>query len=143
MPTIRRKARRIALQALYEFDSAGHEPENILQRLLTESSLDEEAALFVQELVKGTIQNRGKIDDIIQRFAPAWPLEQIPPIDRNILRLAIFEIILNNGVPVKVAINEAVELAKTFGSDNSAKFVNGVLGSVSSQYREKASLNNL
>ena len=67
----------------------------------------------------------------IQNFAPAWPVEQIPLVDRNILRLEIFEILIDNKVPVKVAINEAVELAKTFGSDNSSKFVNGVLGSVS------------
>ena len=72
-----------------------------------------------------------KIDKNIQSFAPAWPIEQIPVVDRNILRLAIFEILLDNKVTVKIAINEAVELAKTFGSDNSSKFVNGVLGSVS------------
>ena len=134
MPTIRRRARKIALQALYEVDTVGHDPEKTLIRLLEESTLGEEAALFAQELVKGAIQNKGKIDDIIRRFAPAWPLEQIPSIDRSILRLAIFEIVLNNRVPVKVAINEAVELAKAFGSDNSPKFVNGVLGSVSNQY---------
>ncbi len=134
MLSMRRRARRIALQAIYEVDSAGHEPEKILERLLEESALDEENALFAQELVQGVIQNRVRIDDIIRRFAPAWPLEQMAPVDRNILRLAIFEIVLNNRVSVKVAINEAVELAKTFGSDNSAKFVNGVLGSVSNQY---------
>ncbi|UCC91017.1 MAG: transcription antitermination factor NusB, partial [Dehalococcoidia bacterium] len=72
-----------------------------------------------------------KIDQNIRRFAPAWPIEQIPVIDRNILRLAIFELLCDNKVPVKVAINEAVELAKRFGSDSSSKFVNGVLGSVS------------
>ncbi len=127
----RRKARALALQALYEVDSAGHDANEVLDHLLAEEKLPEENANFTRELVKGVIQNRGKIDQNIKSFAPAWPLEQIPVVDRNILRLAIFEILLNNKVPVKVAINEAVELAKTFGSDNSFKFVNGVLGSVS------------
>jgi len=132
MAGARRKARRLALQALYEVDSVGHEVEGVVTRLLAEGGLSEGNSAFVRELVSGVIQNREKIDLNIQSFAPAWPVEQIPVVDRNILRLAIFEILLDNKVPVKVAINEAVELAKTFGSDNSAKFVNGVLGSVSS-----------
>jgi N utilization substance protein B len=127
----RRRARAIALQALYEVDSVGHDIEEALTHLLTNVELPEESADFVRELVNGVIQNREEIDRNIGNFAPAWPVEQIPLIDRNILRLAIFEILLDNKVPVKVAINEAVELAKLFGSDNSARFVNGVLGSVS------------
>ncbi len=78
-------------------------------------------------------ENKDKIDSMIQTWAPAWPVAQIAVLDRNILRLAIFEILLNNKVPVKAAINEAVELAKTFGSENSPKFINGVLGTVSAQ----------
>ena len=131
MAGARRKARALALQALYEVDSAGHGVEEVVTRLQAEGGLSEENASFVRELVSGVIQNKGKIDHQIQSFAPAWPIEQIPAVDRNILRLAIFEILLDNRVPVKVAINEAVELAKTFGSDNSSKFVNGVLGAVS------------
>ncbi len=127
----RRRARALVLQALYEVDSVGHDVEGVLTRLLSEGRLSEENSAFVRELVNGVIQNREKIDLNMQNFAPAWPIEQIPVVDRNILRLAIFEILLDNKVPVKVAINEAVELAKTFGSDNSSKFVNGVLGSVS------------
>ncbi len=127
----RRKARALALQALYEVDSAGHGAEEVVTRLLTEETLPEENANFTRELVSGVIHNKQKIDENIQSFAPAWPIEQIPIVDRNILRLAIFEILLDNKVPVKVAINEAVELAKKFGSDSSPKFVNGVLGSVS------------
>jgi len=127
----RRKARAIALQVLYEVDSVGHDIESALAHLLTEGRLSEEDAAFARGLVGGVIQNREKIDQHIKNFAPAWPLKQIPIVDRNILRLAIFEILLDNNVPVKVAINEAVELAKMFGSDNSPKFVNGVLGSVS------------
>ncbi len=127
----RRRARALALQALYEIDSVGHKAEEILDRLLAEQPLSEENNSFVRELVSGVIQNRENIDQSIIKFAPAWPLEQIPLIDRNILRLAIFEILLDNRVPIKVAINEAVELAKNFGGDSSARFVNGVLGSVS------------
>ncbi len=131
MAGARRKARGLALQALYEIDSVGHEMARVLTRLLANGELSEENNAFVRELVSGVIQNKEKIDINIKNFAPAWPIEQIPVVDRNILRLAIFEILLNNKVPVKVAINEAVELAKTFGSDNSPRFVNGVLGSVS------------
>ena len=126
----RRKARVLALQALYEIDCARHEMEAVVSHLVANSRLSEENATFTRQLVSGVIQNKEKIDHDIQRLAPAWPIEQIPVIDRNILRLAIFEILLDNKVPVKVAINEAVELAKMFGSDNSSRFVNGVLGSV-------------
>ena len=127
----RRKARALALKALYEVDSTGHEVEGVVTHLLADGGLSEENGAFVRELVSGVIQNKEKIDLNIQNFASAWPIEQIPVVDRNILRLAIFEVLLDNKVPVKVAINEAVELAKTFGSDNSSRFVNGVLGSVS------------
>lgn len=131
MTGTRRRARELALQALYEIDSAGHEAEEVVTHLLAEERLAEENANFARELVRGVIQNKEKIDENIRSFAPAWPIEQIPVIDRNILRLAIFEILIDNKVPVKVAINEAVELAKTFGADSSSKFVNGVLGSIS------------
>jgi len=131
MTGARRKARILALQVLYEIDSVGHEVEEVVTHLLADEGLLSGNSVFARELVSGVIQNKEKIDLNIQNFAPAWPIEQIPVVDRNILRLAIFEILLDNKVPVKVAINEAVELAKTFGSDNSSKFVNGVLGSLS------------
>ena len=131
MTGARRRARILALQALYEINSVKHGVEEVLAHLLAGESLTEENTNFTRELVRGVLQNREKIDENIQKFAPAWPIEQISAVDRNILRLAIFEILLDNKVPVKVAINEAVELAKTFGSDKSSKFVNGVLGSVS------------
>ena len=137
MTGARRKARVLALQALYEVDSVGHEVQGVLTYLLAKKGLSEENATFARELVNGVIQNRDIIDHNIQKFAPSWPIEQIAVIDRNILRLAIFEILLNNKAPVKVAINEAVELAKTFGSDSSSKFVNGVLGSVSALVSKK------
>lgn len=131
MTGARRKARAIALQALYEIDSVGHDVEEVVTRFLAEEWLSEENDAFVRELVSKVTQNKEKIDHNIQKFATAWPIEQIPVVDRSILRLAIFEILFDNKVSVKVAINEAVELAKKFGSDNSSKFVNGVLGSVS------------
>jgi len=131
MPEARRRARALAFQALYEVDSVGHEVDGVVNHLMAEAGLSDESANFARELVSGVIQNKEKIDRHIQRLAPAWPLEQIPVVDRNILRLAIFEILLDNKVPVKVAINEAVELAKRFGSNNSPRFVNGVLGSIS------------
>lgn len=127
----RRKSRTVALQALYEADITGHDPDTVLASLLEETVLPETAAAYARELVTGVLAKRTQIDVFIRRFAPAWPLEQIAPVDRNILRLAIFEILLDNRVPVKAAINEAVELAKTFGTESSPKFINGVLGSVS------------
>ena len=131
MAGTRRKARALALQILYEVDSVGHGMEGAAIRLLTQSGLSEDSAAFARDLVSGVIQNKEKIDQNIRSFALAWPIEQIPAVDRTILRIAIFEILLDNKVPVKVAINEAVEMAKTFGSDNSPKFINGVLGAVS------------
>jgi N utilization substance protein B len=121
----------LALQALYEVDSVARRPEIVIERLLTEADLSQEISEFSRDLVSGTVKNREEIDRNIQKFAPAWPVEQLAIVDRNILRLAIFEILFDNKVPVKVAVNEAVELAKTFGSESSAKFINGVLGSVS------------
>ncbi len=130
MVGVRRKARIVALQTLYELDCSAHQPNEALARLLQEKALPDEAADFARSLVNGVQQNKKNIDDVIRRFAPAFPVEQIAPVDRNILRLAIFEVLFDNRVPVKAAINEAVELAKSFGSDTSQKFVNGVLGSV-------------
>jgi N utilization substance protein B len=131
MAGARRKARSLALQALYEIDSTRHNAEEVTTHLLAEERLSGENNAFVRELVSGVIQNKEKLDENIRRFAPAWPIEQLSVVDRNILRLAIFELLFNNKTPIKVAINEAVELAKSFGSDNSARFVNGVLSSVS------------
>jgi len=127
----RRKARIIALKALYELDSVGHELPEILARLLEENPAPADVVAFVQELVSGVLEHREEIDAVIRQKAPAWPLEQVAVIDRNILRLAIYEILINNRVPVRAAINEAVELAKSFGGESSPKFINGVLGSVS------------
>jgi N utilization substance protein B len=131
MAGARRKARALALQILYEVDAAGHNPEDVLTNQLGEGHLSEDNAAFLRKLISGVVLQKTKLDESIRKFAPAWPLEQMPLIDRNILRLAIFELLFDNSTPVKVAINEAVELAKAFGGDNSARFVNGVLSSVS------------
>ena len=139
MVAARRRARAIALQALYEIDAVGHDTERVVENLLRESGLSPDNQDFVRGLVRGVLQNREKIDGSLQEFAPAWPVGQIPTVDRNILRVAIFELLIDNKVPVKVAINEAVELAKRFGGDRSSKFVNGVLGSVSSKMPDRTS----
>ena len=130
MPGKRRKARIAALKALFEADSVGHSPDQILERLSEEPTLPDDAAEFARNLVHGVIENRERLDEIIRKNAPAWPLEQVAAVDRNILRLAIYEIVIDNSVPMRAAINEAVELAKEFGGEASPKFVNGVLGSV-------------
>jgi N utilization substance protein B len=127
----RRRARVMALQALYEMDTVGHPPEETLSRLVDQNAVNEEVAVFARELVTGVLENQERIDAVIARAAPAYPVEQLAVIDRNILRLAIHEVLMNNETPVRAAINEAVELAKKFGSDSSARFINGVLGSVS------------
>ena len=127
----RRKSRVAALQALYEGDVSGHDPMSALERLAAEEGLSDSQRAFAYDLLSGVLEKREAIDDVIRQAAPQWPVAQISAIDRNILRLAIREILMNNGAPIRAAINEAVELAKIYGSDNSAKFINGVLGSVS------------
>lgn len=118
----------MALQALFEVDCASHSAGQALARI-TDSQATPEAIAFASGLVSGVLDNRTATDKLIQKYAPAWPLEQLAIVDRNILRLGIHEL-LTEDVPAKVAINEAVELAKAFGGENSAKFINGVLGSV-------------
>jgi len=135
----RHKAREIALQVLYETDSVGHKSEETLERILSRIEASVEISDFAAGLVRGVLTNKEQLDQNIRDFAPAWPLNQISIIDRNILRLAIFEILHDNKMPVKVAINEAVELAKTYGSNNSSRFVNGVLGSISNLVANKKS----
>jgi N utilization substance protein B len=130
MATHRYKARTVALQALYEINSSTHTTEDVLTRLLDEKDLPADVADFTRELVRGVFNNQRHIDSTIHKFAPLFPVNQIALIDRNILRLAIYEIVFTNNIPFKAAINEAIELAKDFGSDTSPKFINGVLGSV-------------
>jgi N utilization substance protein B len=130
MVSSRRKARSMALQALYEIDLAGHPGDKVAESTLAGSDLSKDNEDFVKSLVAGITGNQEKLDGYITRFAPAWPLAQLPVVDRNILRLSIYELLYLKETPIKVVINEAVELAKSFGSDSSPKFINGVLSSV-------------
>ncbi len=133
MAGIRRQARIAALQALYGLDCTKHKVEEALARLRAGETLAQEALSFREELVKGVLQNKSELDALIKKFAPAFPPEQMSIIDRNILRLAIFEILFNDRTPFKVAINEAIELAKEFGGASSPRLINGVLGSITTE----------
>lgn len=132
----RRRARRVTLEVLYEYDIARHPHGEILQRRLEANNLDTAGAEFASQLVQGVMQNMEGMDILIARYAPEWPLDQMAVIDRNILRIAIYEFIASDETPVKVAINEAVELAKTYGSDSAPRFINGVLGTLAEQIPE-------
>ncbi len=130
---VRRRARMIAIQALYELDLTDHQPGVVIQGRVEDGTLPEEGIQFVRHLVQGVLQHKPYLDGVIQRYAPEWPIEQMAPIDRNVLRMALFEFGIDGQTPVKVAINEAVELAKLFGSDSAPRFVNGVLGSLAGE----------
>lgn len=126
----RRRARAVALQALYELDATSHDPETVLRRRLEDDAPPPQAATYATRLVHGVRANQSAIDEQIVRAAPAWPLDQMSRVDKCILRLAIYEMLFETDLPSRVAINEAVELAKLFGHDTAPKFVNGVLGSI-------------
>ncbi len=136
----RTRARGVALQALYEIDLVNHPPGEVLQHRLEEENLSPELAAFARRLLFGILPLRAQLDEVIARYAPEWPLDQIAPIDRNLLRMAAWEFAVQKDTPVKVAINEAVELAKTFGSDSAPRFVNGVLGSLAQHQNEVAQI---
>jgi len=129
----RRRARQNALKILYELDSTRHTPDEVLARLLYEDEIDDGTYEFVSGLVKGVLEHVNDIDAIIGRHAPAFPVDQMATVDRNILRIALFELLYTDDTPVKVCINEAVELSKEYGADSTRKLVNGVLGSVASK----------
>lgn len=143
----RHLARTLAMQALYEWDfnkeNKKLNPKNLLNRIKKDfaPSFDDEG--FSINLINGVIKNIEKIDKIIVKRAPEWPIEQITVIDRNILRIGVFELKFTNEIPPKVAINEAIELAKTFGGESSGKFINGVLGSIFKDMENSTSGRNL
>lgn len=126
----RRRARRIALETLYEVDLANHAAGEVLRRRLAEEEMERTGNEFASALVQGVMQFQEPMDRLIVRYAPEWPLDQMAVIDRNILRIAIYEFLVDTHTPIKVAINEAVELAKTYGSDSAPRFINGVLGTL-------------
>lgn len=130
--------RSVAMQSLFEWDFLGKHDDHareILKHNIAEFAPGLEGTVFAEHLMEGTLRERKTIDKLIEKCAPEWPLEQVTVVDRNVLRLGIYELMFGNydEVPPKVAINEAIELAKTFGSDASPRFVNGVLGTI---YRE-------
>lgn len=125
----RRRARILATQALFEIDIAKHEPRAVLRQRLAETPLPPGGGEFAETLVLGVQAHKPQMDAVIEKIAPDWPIDQVAVVDRNILRLAIFELLAGE-TPDKVVINEAVELAKLFGSDSSRRFINGVLGTL-------------
>lgn len=134
----RHLSRSIAMQSLYEWDFRGCNEktlDELIKKNIQEFGPGMEDDSFVFALVKGVIANKEKIDPIIEKCAPEWPIDQVTVVDRNILRLGIYELLFGNyeEVPPKVAINESIELAKSFGGESSGRFVNGVLGTI---YRE-------
>lgn len=127
----RRRSRIAAFQALFEADLSGRPAGQVLDAGLGRGRLAEEAASFARALVVGVTERREEIDAVIRQHASAFPLSEMAPVDRSVLRLAIYEVLFDNRhAPLRVAINEAVEIAKGYGSDSSGRFVNGVLGSV-------------
>src|SRR5450759_319509 len=126
----RRRARSAALKALYELDTTTHLPGTVISQRLAEETLTPDGEAFAQQLVAGVWQHREQLDNMIQHYAPEWPIEQMAVIDRNLLRIAIFEFNIARITPLKVAINEAIELAKAYGADSAPRFINGVLGSL-------------
>ena len=134
----RHLARSIVMQTFYEWDFYGCKEKDftgILERNLKEFGPGLDDASFVYQLATGTMQHKADLDKIIEKAAPQWPLEQVAIIDRNVLRIGLYELLFGNRdeVPPKVAINEAIELAKSFSGESAGKFINGVLGTV---YRE-------
>ncbi len=133
----RHLGRIVAMQTLYENDfREGSDLEEIKSRNIGEYS-DKVDDKFIIGIVDGVLKHKKKIDKIIQDSAPEWPIDQISIIDKNILRISIYELVISEDVPPKVSINEAVELGKQFGGENSSKFINGVLGSVHEKQEDK------
>jgi N utilization substance protein B len=132
----RTRARAFALQALYEIDMAGHPPLLVISDRLADNDLDEKMADFFSQITMGVWPIVEALDQFIAEHAPEWPLDQVATVDRNIMRIALWEFAVSENTPIKVAINEAVELAKVFGSDSSPRFINGVLGSLATRQNE-------
>ena len=132
----RTRARCLALQVLYEVDIANHPPAEVFRERLEDTPLSDDLAEFVRQIVFGVFPLIHELDHVIEKYAPEWPLDQIATIDRNILRISCWEFAIQNETPVKVAINEAVEIAKLYGSDSAPRFINGVLGSLAEHQYE-------
>ncbi len=132
----RTKARSIALQALYEVDITGHSPAVAIENRLQDEPIENNLADFARQIVFGVLPIVQQLDDFIAQHAQEWPMDQVAVIDRNILRIALWEFAVKDITPIKVAINEAIEMAKIYGSDSTPRFVNGVLGSLANRQDE-------
>ena len=132
----RTRARSLALQVLYEVDMANHPPGEVFKLRLEEFPLTDDLTEFARQIIFGILPLTHELDQLIAKYAPDWPLDQIAAIDRNILRMALWEFAVKGETPIKVAINEAVELAKHYGSDSAPRFINGVLGSLAEHQHE-------
>ena len=132
----RTRARSLALQVLYEVDIANPLPADVFKSRLEETPLSGELSEFARQIIFGVLPLNNNLDQLIAKYAPEWPFDQIAAIDRNILRMALWEFAVFHETPIKVAINEAVELAKQFGSDSAPRFVNGVLGALADHQHE-------
>ncbi|MEL7645063.1 MAG: transcription antitermination factor NusB [Anaerolineaceae bacterium] len=130
----RTRARVAALQTLYEVDLTDHLLGSVLADRGIDNDLDEAQYDFARLIAQGVFENRERLDQLIAAHAPEWPLDQVAVIDRNILRIALWEVAFYRKTPLKVGINEAVELAKSFGTDSSPRFINGVLGSLAENF---------
>ena len=126
----RRSARKTSLQILYEVDTVGHKWEEVTERVLKNNKISIDNKSFVRNIIKGVMDNKAKIDVLISEFARSWSTEQMATIDRSLLRMSVYELMFDASLPPKVVINEAIELAKGFGGDNSSKFMNGILGAL-------------
>lgn len=127
----RRKAREHALQILFQIDIKKEKPSAaILKHFWAEYQPDDEVKAFAEEIVKGTFKHVARINELIQECAQNWTLERMAVVDRNVLRMAIYEILYRMDIPTSVTINEAIEIAKKFGTDESGAFVNGILDRV-------------
>jgi len=126
----RHLSRVIIMQTLYEWDFRPKADLEEIKKRNIENYNEDSDSSFIDDTINNVIKNIKKEDELIAKAAPEWPLEQISTIDKTVLRIAIYEILFSKDVPPKVAINEAVELGKTFGGENSSKFINGVLGTI-------------
>ena len=126
----RRRARALALQAIFELDATKHRAESVLEALFNDSELTTSGQEFARNIVAGVSQQNKALDAQIQQYAPAWPVDQLSLVDRSLLRLAVYELTISQNTSAKIVINEAVELAKLFGGESSPRFINGVLGSL-------------
>jgi N utilization substance protein B len=126
----RHQARELALKVLFQLEGTNDDPEEVLRYHATEGGASEDVTAFAGQLVRGVLDNQEKLDAILSEASEHWKLDQMAKVDRIILRIAVYEIAIDRKVPTKAAINESIELAKTFSGDEAGRFVNGILGRV-------------